>query len=119
MPSAAAWHTASNSSRPADDMVDIDDPRAPRSPRRADDVAQQQLAVLDWAAPQVVTVEVQQVEREIGELNLAPVRDRLTQRIKVCHTACVGHRDSPSMTIAGSPASCRSRNGSRNSAVRS
>jgi len=37
-------------------MIDIDDPRAPR---RADHVAQQHLAVLDRATPQVVPVEVQ------------------------------------------------------------
>jgi len=60
---------------------------------RADDVAQQHLAVLDPATAQVVAVEMQQVESEIGEA-IRPARgDRLAQRIEVRHAALVGHCD--------------------------
>src|SRR3954453_14246447 len=48
----------------AADVIHIDDPFTSRGP---DLVAQQLLPVLDWAAPQVVTVKMQQVEGEVGE----------------------------------------------------
>ena len=59
-------------------MADIDDARATG---RADQVTQERLAILNRAVPQVVTVEVQQVEGEIGEALGPAFGDRRAQRI--------------------------------------
>jgi hypothetical protein len=48
----------------ADDMIDRDQTRAADG---ADDVAQQRLPVLNPAGAQVVAVEMEQVEGEIGD----------------------------------------------------
>ena len=95
-------------------MIHIDDPFAPSG---ADHVAQQRFAVLYRAASQVVAIEVQQVEGEIGEPVGAALGYGLGQRVNVRDATVIGYRNSPSRTIEGCPAS--GRKGSRNSAVRS
>jgi hypothetical protein len=71
-------------------VVDIDDPVVSG---RADDVAQQGLAILDRAAAQVVAVEVQQVEGEVGELLRSACRYRFTQRIDMRDAAVIRQGD--------------------------
>ena len=64
-----------------------------RTAGAADHVAQKRLAILNRAAPEIMAVEVQQVEREVGELLGTPSGYGLAQRIYVGDAAVVRHRD--------------------------
>ena len=77
------------------------EPRRWRAAEVVDDLTQHRLALLDQAAPQVVAVEVRQVEREVGQpVGLAPAYG-VVQRVDVGDAAIVagssvaspGHND--------------------------
>ena len=74
----------------ADRVVDIDDPLASRL---VEHLPQHLLPPLDRAAPQVVAVDVQQVEGVIDQpVRLAP-RDRVVEEVEMRDAAIVGHGD--------------------------
>jgi hypothetical protein len=70
----------------AQEVIDIDDPRAPC---RADHIAQQHLPVLDRAAPEVVAVEMQEIESELGEPLRPPLTYGIAQGVEMRHAATV------------------------------
>ena len=72
------------------DVIDVDNPFAPR---RADHIPQQHLAVFNWAAPEILAVEMQQIEREIGEPLRSTVAYGIAQRIEMRDAALIGNRD--------------------------
>jgi hypothetical protein len=75
---------------PAEDVVDKDQPWAADAIEHS---AQQCLALFDWAAPEVVTVEEKQVEREVGEpIRLATI-ERVLEVADVRHATVIGHGD--------------------------
>jgi hypothetical protein len=59
----------------------------------ADNLAQQRLAVLDRAGAQVVAVEVEKVEGEIGEPLGSTLAHRLVSKSIMGDAVLVGHRD--------------------------
>ena len=67
-------------------MIDIDDPVATR---RANHISQQHLAVFDRAAPEVVAIEVQQIEREVGKPVGSALAYGIAQRVQMRHAATV------------------------------
>ena len=71
-------------------MIDVDDPLAPRG---AYHVAQQHLVILNRATPEVVAVEMQEIEREIGEPLWPPLGYGVAQRVEVCDAAIVRNGD--------------------------
>ena len=74
----------------ADGVVDIDDPLAPRL---VEHLPQHLFPLLDRAAPQVVAVDVQEVEGVIDQpVRLAP-RDRVVEEVEMGDAAIVGHGD--------------------------
>src|SRR5205814_9452281 len=72
------------------DVIDIDDPLAMG---RANHIPQQHLAVFDRAAPEAVAVEMQQVEREIGEPLRLAIGNSLAQPIQMSNAALIGNGD--------------------------
>ena len=71
-------------------MIDIDDSLATS---RADDITQQNLAVFDRAAPEILAVEMQQIEREIGEPLRPTVASGIAQRVEMRYAAIIRNRD--------------------------
>ena len=67
-------------------MIDIDDPLAPC---HADHIPQQHLAVFDRAAPEIVAIEVQEIEGEIGEPVWPAFADGIAQRVEMRDAAIV------------------------------
>jgi hypothetical protein len=63
------------------------------APCRANHIPQQHLAVFNRAAPEVVPVEVQQVEREIGKPVGSPLAYGIAQPVEMRNAAVIGDRD--------------------------
>jgi hypothetical protein len=58
-----------------------------------EDLAQQRLAMLDRAAPQIVAVEIQQIESEISQALRAAAAECVGQCVEMRHAALVWNRD--------------------------
>jgi hypothetical protein len=71
-------------------VVDVDDPLASRL---VEHPAQHLLAMLDPASPEVMAVDVQQVESVIDEPLGLPLRDGIVEEVEVRHAAVVRDRD--------------------------
>ena len=83
-------HRLKQSRTTTDDMIDRDKPRTAGD---GNDVLQQRLAMLDRGAAQIMAVEVEKVEGEIGEPLGPALAQRLVQRVDMGDAALVGHDD--------------------------
>ena len=59
----------------------------------ANHIPQQHLAVFNGAAPEIVAIEVQEVESEIGEPVRSHLADGIAQRVEMRDAAIVGNGD--------------------------
>jgi hypothetical protein len=71
-------------------MVDIDEPR---TARLLENAPEQLLSSLDWAGPQIVAVEVHQIESEVGEPLGPALSDGVLQVIDMGYAPIVWDRD--------------------------